>query len=84
MNLDNYRKEIEIIDDQMKDLFLKRMNLSKKIGQYKKEQGLPIFDLKREEELIQKYTQNIDDEVLLSYYHKFLKHLMDLSKDIQK
>jgi len=84
VNLEELRKEIESIDDQMRDLFLKRMDISKKIGQYKKEHGLPILDLKREEELIKKYTMRLNEKSLVHSYEQFLIHLMKLSKDIQK
>jgi len=84
MNLEELRKEIESIDDQMRDLFLKRMDVSKRIGQYKKEHGLPILDLKREEELIKRNTMKLNEKSLIHAYEQFLKHLMKLSKDIQK
>lgn len=84
MSLEKLRKEIESIDEQMRDLFLKRMDISIQIGQYKKQHHLPIFDPKREEELIEKYTKHIEDQNITPYYKEFLIHLMKLSKDIQK
>lgn len=84
MNLEELRKEIESIDDQMRDLFLKRMDVSKRIGQYKKEHGLPILDLKREAELIKRNTMKLNEKSLIHAYEQFLIHLMKLSKDIQK
>ena len=51
-NLDEERKLINSIDDEMLMLFIKRMEVAKRIGQYKFENNLPILDKKREEEII--------------------------------
>ena len=84
MNLDELRKEIEAIDMKMIELFIQRMHVSKKIGQYKKEHQLSILDQKREDELISKYIKQIKDQTLVSSYLSFIKHIMHLSKEVQK
>ncbi|TNF09416.1 MAG: chorismate mutase [Bacillota bacterium] len=84
MKLETLRKEIEQIDVEMMNLFVKRMAISKAIGQFKKENQLPIFDSKREKELIDKYLILMEDQTLKPYYQSFIQHIMDLSKDIQK
>ena len=84
MNLDELRKQIDIIDEQMMDLFKKRMDVSLAIGQYKKENHLPVFDPKRESELLEKRRVAYGDEKTWPIYASFLNHLMDLSKAYQK
>jgi monofunctional chorismate mutase len=84
MNLDELRKEIETIDLKMMELFIKRMAISLKIGLYKKEHQLPILDQKREDELISKYLKQLKDQTYQSSYVSFIKHIMHLSKEIQK
>ena len=49
MDLMECRKMINEIDDQMKELFLKRMEVVSNVALYKKENNMPIFDSKREE-----------------------------------
>ncbi|MDZ4965196.1 bifunctional chorismate mutase/prephenate dehydratase, partial [Clostridium perfringens] len=49
--LDNYRKEIDTIDKELIALFEKRMDISAKLGDYKKKNSLPIFNGKRDEEV---------------------------------
>lgn len=44
-----YRDEIDTIDNELLALFAKRFAVVKKIGEYKKEKGLPIIDKSREE-----------------------------------
>ena len=80
--LDNYRKEIEKIDDEMAKLFVQRMKISEAIGEYKKENNLPIFDGKREEELKEINLKKIDSKYRQSYVQLF-ELVLKLSKDFQ-
>ena len=50
MDLQELRKEIDAIDDQIVTLFCQRMTVSAKIGAYKKERNLPVFVPEREME----------------------------------
>jgi len=84
MKLDVLRKEIEAIDKEMLELFIKRMDISYQIGSYKKEHHLPIFDEKREKALLEKQKELLDNEVLWPLYKEFLKEVMRLSKAFQK
>ena len=54
MELNELRNQIDQIDKEMAVLFEKRMKIVKQIGEYKKENNLPILDKKREEEVIEK------------------------------
>ena len=84
MKLDVLRKEIEDIDKEMLELFVKRMDISYQIGSYKKEHHLPILDEKREKALLDKQRALLDNEVLWPLYKDFLKEVMRLSKVFQK
>ena len=50
MDLQDYRKEIDAIDDELVRLFGQRMDIAAKIADYKKENNLPIFVPARERE----------------------------------
>lgn len=50
MELSEYRKELDIIDEEILTLFTKRMKLSSEIAEYKRENSLPVLDLRREKE----------------------------------
>ncbi len=84
MNLEQLRLKINAIDDQMMDLFKARMAISQEVGIYKKNQGLPILDEKREQELLSLRKQKLNDESLWPHYESFLKEIMRLSKEVQK
>lgn len=82
-NLDEIRKEINQIDLEMAKLFEERMKCSLEVAEYKKANALPIYDLRRETEVINKNVQNILDNDIRDYYVMFLQHTMDLSKAYQ-
>ena len=82
--LEELRLQINDIDKSLAELFEKRMKLAKEIGEYKKENNLPILDKKREEEVILKNLSYIKTNELKEYYEKFIKEVMSLSKDYQK
>lgn len=83
MDLKELRKQINEIDDEILSLYLKRMNISKQIGQYKKEHNLPIYDTKREEELINNLLNKINDNELKDNYKKIILLILDESKNQQ-
>ena len=81
--LQTARKAINEIDKQMAELFVKRMEASSQVGQYKISRGLPVFDPEREAEVIRRNSSLVEDEALRSYYVNFLQTCMDLSKSYQ-
>lgn len=83
MDLKELRKQINEIDDEILSLYLKRMNISKQIGQYKKEHNLPIYDSKREEELINNLLNKIDNNELKENYKKIIQLILIESKNQQ-
>lgn len=83
MNLNDARKKINEIDKKMAHLFEERMNAVKIVLEYKKANNLPIFDEKRELEVISNNLLLISDESLKEYYLTFLQNLMDISKKYQ-
>ena len=83
-DLNNARLKINAIDKEMAKLFEERMKVSKEVAEYKMEHGLPIFDRIREEEVIKRNVELIEDENLKKYYVMFLKDLMNTSKSYQQ
>ena len=81
-NLEEIRKEISAINDEMRALFVKRMELSAQVAAYKKANGLPTLDRKREEAILQKVADSTEEE-FRSYAIKFFKYIMDLGKEYQ-
>ena len=80
--LDDYRVEIDSIDKELVELLDKRMRVSKKIGSYKKEHNLPVTDLVREREKLDKVTEMATED-MASYTRLLYNLIMDMSKDHQ-
>ncbi len=82
-NLDDIRKKINTIDEEMAKLFEERMNVSKEVAEYKISHGLPIFDKTREIEVIEKNKKYIQNDQIREYYVNFLNETMSISKRYQ-
>ena len=53
-NLEEIRREIDAIDEQMAGLFERRMEQSRKVAEYKMARGLAVTDSGREAEVIKR------------------------------
>ena len=81
-DLNEARIQLNNIDDEMKSLFIKRMNIVKEIAKYKKSNNLPIFDEKREKEMIERLSKDTNE--LKEYYIEFLNTILKESKKYQE
>ena len=77
------RETINEIDKEMARLFTLRMEAVKTVAEYKSAKGLEIFDARRETEVIDRNSTLVNQE-LRSYYLKFLKSNMEISKSYQR
>lgn len=81
MTLEMIRKEIDTIDQQMKELFLRRMECARKVAEEKKKTGGEVYVPAREEEIIKKRTEGVEE--VKEEYTEFLRHLMSVSRRYQ-
>lgn len=82
--LEEARLIINEVDLEMIELFKKRMQASKMVAEHKKENNLPVLDKAREEALINKNVNYLNDKQLEKYYLTFLEGVLTASKDYQK
>ena len=82
IELELMRIKIDEIDDKLLALFKERLEASKKIGLLKKKYNIKIFDPQREQEIIDSCTKNISEDERI-YIEKFLRNLIDISKEVQ-
>ncbi len=57
MDLNDIRKEIDIIDQELITLLEKRMDCAKAVGEYKQAHGIPILDKERQQKILDKVSQ---------------------------
>ena len=84
LDLGEIRNRIDHIDRKLVELIEERMEIVKEVALYKKENGMKIFDRKREEEVVNKNLSNVKSEELKHYIEGILKDIMDSSKEYQK
>ena len=82
MGLEELRNEIDVIDDQILELFLKRMETASKVADYKKEHNLSTLQKGREREILKKVSEKSGEE-MEEYSRMLFSCLMDLSKSYQ-
>jgi len=83
MDLKDYRKQINEIDDQIVELFEQRMKVASQIGLYKQLHGLPVLDAAREEQKIKDVAEKLPDD-LKDYGETLYRLLMELSRNYQE
>lgn len=77
------RKIINSLDKEIAKLFEARMRESLEIAEYKRAHGLPVYDEKREGEILASVSERIENKEIAEYYTRFVSHLMGLSKSYQ-
>jgi chorismate mutase/prephenate dehydratase len=80
--LDDLRLEIDEIDDSIVDLLAKRMKVSEKIAESKRENNLPILDRTREREKLMELSKKAEPE-MEAYTRILYSLLFDMSKEHQ-
>ena len=81
MDIKELRNEIDLIDDQMLELFQKRMETSSAIAAYKRENNLPILNRTREREVLAMAEEKLPG--METYANRFMANLMELSRAYQ-
>lgn len=82
MDLQDYRKQIDEIDDQLVKLFQQRMEVSEGIAAYKKERGLPILDAGRERDKINAVCAKVSPD-MRNYTSVLYSSIFELSRSHQ-
>ena len=82
--LKKLRDEIDDIDKQIVTLIEKRMKISVKVGKFKKENDMPIFDAKRENEVIEKKIELLKNKEFSNLITTIYNDIMSVSKLLQK
>ena len=81
MNLQEIRNEIDEIDSKLSELFAKRMECSKRVAEYKLENGMSIFNPEREIQILDKVEKNTGEYGF--YARRLFSEIMELSRALQ-
>lgn len=81
MDLNKIREEINRVDDELLECFIKRMELSYEVAKAKHKEGLKIKNKSREREILDRVTKNSGE--FAPYARLLYSTLFDLSKSYQ-
>ena len=81
-DINDIRKEIDEIDKELVDLYIRRMNCSARVAEYKREHGMPVLDASRERALLNKISELSGSE-FEEYTRTLYSTILDLSRSYQ-
>ncbi len=82
MELKDLRDRLDLIDNQITELFKQRMETVKLVAEYKRTNNTPILAAGREQEILDRISAIAGDD-LQEYAKKLFITLMALSRDYQ-
>jgi len=84
MSLEEYRRQIDALDQQILDLLRRRAEISYQVGQEKARLGLPVYDPQREAALLDQLTTadlgRLDGEAIRAIY----RQIISFSRSLQQ
>ncbi len=82
MELKDFREQLDSIDEELLAQFAKRMELSAAIAEYKKENNLPVLDVKRERDKLLRVMEQ-SPEGIKEYAVSLYSLIFELSRSYQ-
>ena len=84
MDLNSARSLINHIDREIVKLLEKRFDIVMEIGDYKKANGIPVYDEEREKTVLQKCISYLDDTNYEKAIADIYAQIMNSSKELEK
>ena len=81
--LEELRKQLDEIDDQMAKLYEKRMEVCSKVGEYKIQSGRKVFDRTREKNKLLDVASKVYGEFNKKGIQELYQQLMSMSRKLQ-
>ncbi len=82
MDLNTLRQEIDAIDEQLVHLFCQRMDVSRRVAEYKKANGLPVYVPAREQAILEKLENKAGPDFGPSV-RALYGHIFEISRSYQ-
>ena len=80
MNTEQIKNELAQLNDDMLNLFVRRMELVAQLGKERAAEGKPLFDRKAEEEVLETAAKN-SPQKMQNYSIEFFRTMMSLSRE---
>lgn len=83
--LERFRKEIDLIDEEILHILASRMKVVRSIGQYKKDNNMTILQSSRWQEILQKYIERgVQNGLSEEFITRLIKNIHDESIEQQE
>lgn len=82
--LEKARKEIDEADAELVKLFEKRFLAVRDVIGWKMENGMEILDSAREEEILRKNSERLEQEELRPYFEDWYRKMLEISRRYQE
>ena len=84
MNIEDYRKEINRLDSELLRIFNERAALALKIGEIKKELGIPVYDPERDKRIFKAMTEMnpgpLEDDAITRLFERVIDESRSLER----
>lgn len=81
--IEEFRKEIDSLDEELVSLFCRRLDLCKRIGKEKTKKCLVVADFARENDILCRLTARLDDEKAQAVQQLY-SEIFKISKNLQQ
>ena len=81
--LEGYRQQIDRLDDQLVELMEQRLEVARKIGQYKQEHHLPVLNTGREQAVLEKTKARLRDQQHAQAVLRFMHEVIAICRESQ-
>ena len=78
------REKIDLLDEQMLDLLVKRFSVSREIGEIKVSGGINVGDPNREQEIIDRLAEKLEGKLERNDIAAIFGPIYRISKNLQK
>ena len=81
--MEQYREIIDDLDNKIMELLVNRLSIVKDIGLYKKQNNIPVLDVKREQLIFDKIDKKYEDKDSNDFLKSIYTKMMVETKKIQ-
>jgi chorismate mutase len=82
--LDELRRSIDAVDQQILQLLHERVRLVVAVGEYKRERGIPVYDPDRERALLDRLSRAAEAPLDAATIRRIFERLVDESRRIEQ
>ena len=84
MTIDDYRREINRLDQDLLRIFNERAALALKIGEIKKELGIPVYDPEREKKIFESMARENPGPLETEAIIRLFERVIDESRHLER